>query len=301
VKSSGTKTVNASASGPITIYNTQAKSQKLITNTRFATTAGLIFRIHEAVTVPAGTSAKPGSVTVKVYADKPGDSYNVGPTSFTIPGFAGTPQASQVYARSSSAMTGGASGSVPVVDAALEKEARDALKTALTPELSTSLESQIPFGYTLLPGASQTVFEELSSAPSPTTGMVEVKEQGTVTAVVFPTAALSKAIALSVAGLGYQGEPLTLLPTSNVKLSSSDLPGTEDTSFSFTLAGTASLAYTIDPTRIAAAVAGKTRSAAEVALTNYPEVKRAILLLRPFWRQSFPQDPSTISIVVANP
>ena len=34
VKSSGTKAVNSSASGTITIYNTQSKAQKLITNTR---------------------------------------------------------------------------------------------------------------------------------------------------------------------------------------------------------------------------------------------------------------------------
>src|ERR1035437_4306429 len=58
VKSSGTKTVTSSASGFITIYNTQSKAQTLIANTRFATTAGLIFRLHDAVTVPAGTTAK---------------------------------------------------------------------------------------------------------------------------------------------------------------------------------------------------------------------------------------------------
>ena len=301
VKSSGTKIVTSSASGTITIYNTQAKSQKLITNTRFATTAGLIFRIHEAVTVPAGTSAKPGSIKAKVYADKPGDSYNVAPTSFTIPGFAGTPQATQVYARSTAAMTGGASGSVPIVDAALEAQAKNSLVTALTPELAASLQAQVPTGYVLLPGASVTSFEELAPAPSSSTGMVDVKEQGTITAVVFPNATLAKAVATSVAGLGYQGEPLTLAEGSNLALSAASLPEANATSFSFTLAGTASLIYTVDPTRIAAAVAGKTRSAAEVALTNYPEVKRAIIILRPFWRQSFPDDPSSIAITVLNP
>jgi len=301
VKSSGTKTVSASASGIITIYNTQAKTQKLIANTRFATTAGLIFRIHEAVSIPAGGSAKPGSVKVKVYADKPGDSYNVGATSFSIPGFAGTPQATAVYGRSSSPMTGGMSGTVPIVDATLEKQAKDALVAALAPELTASLQGQIPTGYTLLPGASVTVFEELAPTPSATTGQVEVREQGTITAVVFPNALLAKAVATSVAGLGYQGEPLTLAPASSLTLSATSLPEPNAASFSFTLAGTASLIYTIDPTRIAAAVAGKTRSAAEVALTNYPEVKRAVIVLRPFWRQEFPEDPSSITITTANP
>ncbi|MFZ2167794.1 MAG: hypothetical protein WAV50_02905 [Minisyncoccia bacterium] len=301
VKGSGTKTVSSSASGPITIYNTQSKAQKLITNTRFATTAGLIFRTHQAVTIPAGTSDKPGSTKVTVYADKSGDSYNVAATSFTIPGFAGTPQASQVYARSSAAMTGGASGTIPVIEAAVEEQARMALISALAPELDAALEAQIPAGYILLPGAATTTFENLSPVPSSTTGQVDVKEQGTITAIVFPNTALAEAVATSVAGLGYQGEPISLLPASSLKLSSTGLPDVDASSFSFTLAGTASLGYVVDPTRIAAAVAGKTRSAAQVALTNYPEVKRAIIILRPFWRQMFPQDPSTITVTVANP
>ncbi len=301
VKSSGTKTVNSSASGNVIIYNKQTKSQRLITNTRFATSAGLIFRIHTAVTVPGGSAANPGSITAKVYADQPGSTYNVAPTSFTIPGFAGTPQESLVYARSEVPMTGGASGTVPVVDSAVESQAEEALKEALTPDLLAAIKEQVPEGYILLEGASSTFFEKLTPVPSGTTGQVDVKEQGTITAVVFPNSSLAKAVAESITGLDYQGEPLTLGPTSSLTLSAPRLPDANVASFAFTLSGTASLIYTIDPTRIAAAVSGKTRSAAEVALTNYPEVKRAIITLRPFWRKTFPQDPSSISIVVANP
>lgn len=302
VKSSGTKTVNSSASGTITIYNAQATAQRLITNTRFATASGLVYRIHAPVTIPGGTTAKPGSITAKVYADKPGASYNIGPSSFTIPGFAGTALANLVYARSTGQMTGGASGEVPIVDEAAESQARAALKTALAPDLEESIKSQVPEGYVLLPGATETTYEALESAPSATTGQVEVKEQGTVTAVIFPNAALAQTIAESVAGFGYQGEPLTLTSVSGLTLSApGGLPDADAESFTFTLAGTAPLMYTIDPTRIAAAVSGKTRSAAEVALTNYPEVKRAIIVLRPFWRQTFPQDPAAISVVIRKP
>lgn len=301
VAGSGTKTVNSSASGTITIYNTQTPIQRLVTNTRFATAAGLIFRIHSAVAVPGGSSAKPGSITAEVFADHEGDSYNVAPTSFTIPGFAGTPQASQVYARSSVAMTGGASGSVSVVDAATETKTKNALIAALGPDLAASIQTKIPSGYVLLPGAATTTYQELSPTPSGTTGQVEIKEQGTITAIVFPNAALSKAIASSITGLGYNGEPLTLASTNGLLLATvSGLPSPDASSFSFTIAGTASLVYTVDPAHIAAAVAGETRSAAEVALTNYPEVKRAIIILRPFWRQTFPQDPSSISVVVVS-
>ncbi len=299
VASSGTKNVHSFASGPITVYNTQTKAQRLITNTRFATASGLIFRIHSAITVPGGSQAKPGSLTVTVYADQAGASYNVGPSSFTVPGLAGTPQASMVYARSSSAFTGGATGNVPVVNATTDAQARSALIAALAPDLAASIQAQVPAGYLLLNGAATTTYQELASAAGSATGMADVREQGTITAVIFPNAALAKTVAASISGLGYQGEPLTLATSSDLKLTpESGIPGSNSSPFTFTLSGTASLVYTIDPARIAAAVSGKTRSAAEVALTNYPEIKRAIITLRPFWRQTFPQDPSSISVVV---
>lgn len=302
VKGSGTKSVSTYASGVLTIYNTQTKAQQLVANTRFATGAGLIFRIRTGITIPGGSVEKPGMINIKVYADQPGSSYNIPPSSFTVPGFAKTPQATAVYGKSQSAMTGGASGVVPTVDAALESQTRAALVKALMPDLLASIQTQVPSGYILVNGAASTTFESLLSAPSATTGQVDVKEQGTITAIVFPNAALAKAMASSIAGLNYQGEPLTVAPSSTLALSAPSFPqGSTVSSFTFNLSGTAELIYTVDPTRIAAAVAGKTRSAAEVALTNYPEVKRAILILRPFWRGSFPQDPSTITVIVANP
>lgn len=297
VKGSGTKTVNSSASGTITIYNTQAKSQRLITNTRFATSAGLIFRIHSAVTIPGGSSSKPGSVNAKVYADKDGSSYNIGPSSFTVPGFAGTPQESMVYARSSSPMAGGASGTVPVVDTALEAQTRSALASALVPDLLASLKEQAPSGYLLIPGSATTTYEEVVTTTSSADGMVDIKEQGTITAVVFQNSALAKKIAGSVAGLNYQGE-LTLSGVDNLLFASANMPDSGTSSFSFTLAGTAPLVYTIDTSRITSAIAGKTRSEAKTALDNYPEIKQAVIILRPFWRQTFPQDPSSINVVV---
>jgi hypothetical protein len=301
VAGSGSKTVNTAASGPITVYNAQAKAQRLVATTRFATAAGLIFRTHAAITVPAGTASKSGSVSVTVYADQNGASYNVGPTSFTVPGLAGTPLAGEVYARSTVPMTGGASGTIPTVDSATEHTAVSALTAALGPDLMKSLEAQVPAGYILVPGAATTSYQELTPAPSSSTGMVDVKEQGTVTAVVFPSTALAGAIAGSVSGLNYQGEPITLPNPSGLTLSAvGGLPDAAATTFAFSLSGTAELTYTVDTSRISAAVAGKTRSEAEVALTNYPEVKRAVLVLRPFWRSSFPADPASITVTVAS-
>jgi len=302
IPATGTKQVTASASGPITIYNTEAKPQKLVAKTRFATASGLIFRIHSAVTVPAGTTDKPGSVSATAYADAPGPSYNVAATSFTVPGLAGTPQANAVYARSTSAMVGGAEGSVPVVDAAAEQVATTALQGSLAPDLASALQSQVPEGYTLLPGASVISYREASPTPSNTAGKADIHEEGTITAVIFPSAALAKAIALTATGTEYQGGDVTLGTGTSLTLAlTSAMPAADTDALAFTLSGTASLVAAIDPMQIATAVAGKSRSEAQVALTSYPEVKRAILVLRPFWKQTFPQDPSAISVSVSAP
>jgi hypothetical protein len=297
VESSGTKTVKSSASGTIVIYNTQAKSQRLIANTRFATASGLIFRIHSAVTVPGGSSSNPGTVNAMVYADKEGSSYNTGPTSFTVPGLAGTPQANQVYARSTSSMTGGSSGNESVVDSVLEEQTRRALDSALYTDLLMSIKGQVPSGYLLLPGSATTTYEKVVSVSSGG-GTVDIKEQGTITAVVFPNAALAKKIASSIAGLNYQGEPIALSGVDGLLLASVSVPDSSMSSFPFTVAGTANLVYTVDPSRITAAIAGKDRSDAKTALDNYPEIKKAVIILRPLWRQTFPQDPSSIKVVI---
>lgn len=302
VKGSGAKAVTSSASGIITIYNTQASSQKLITNTRFATPEGLIFRIRSSATIPGGSTAKPGSLSIKVYADKPGSTYNVGPSTFSIPGFAGTSQEGKVYAKSSSAMTGGASGDVPVVDSALEESTRAALKTALQGDLVSNLKAQVPEGYTLLDGSYVATYQPAESASTETTGMVEIREQGTISGVVFPSGDLAKAIASSITDLAYNGEPIMLGQDSKLDITiEGGVPTDDKSSLTFAVDGNASLIYVVDPTRIGVAVSGKSRSEALTALKSYPEVKTAYITLRPFWRQTMPKDPTSIKVSVDRP
>lgn len=83
--------------GEVRIINNYSRSQALVATTRLLTADGKLFRIAEAVNVPAG-----GEVKVKVYTDKPTADLAVGPTSFTIPGlWAGLQD--KIYARSDEA------------------------------------------------------------------------------------------------------------------------------------------------------------------------------------------------------
>ena len=89
------------ATGKIKIVNEKSTSQALIKTTRFLSAEGALFRLTNGVTVPAG-----GEIIADVYADEKGETFNIGPTKFTIPGLSESLQ-KQVYGTSDSAMTGG--------------------------------------------------------------------------------------------------------------------------------------------------------------------------------------------------
>ncbi|MFA5184586.1 MAG: hypothetical protein WC456_03630 [Patescibacteria group bacterium] len=67
--------------GEVRIINNYNKSQALVATTRLLSPDNKLFRLKNAVNVPAG-----GEVTVSIYADKPAANLAIGPTTFTIPG-----------------------------------------------------------------------------------------------------------------------------------------------------------------------------------------------------------------------
>lgn len=89
------------ALGKVTIYNEMGFSQSLIINTRLLTTDNKLFRIQSPITVPAG-----GSIEVEARSDQKGETGNIAPTAFTIPGLSPARQ-KQVYGKSSEPFKGG--------------------------------------------------------------------------------------------------------------------------------------------------------------------------------------------------
>lgn len=67
--------------GQVKIINNSAKSQALVATTRILSQDNKLFRIKNAVNVPAGAE-----VTVDIYSDKPSADLALEPTTFTIPG-----------------------------------------------------------------------------------------------------------------------------------------------------------------------------------------------------------------------
>jgi hypothetical protein len=150
---SGEEYVEEKASGVIEVYNEFSTSQQvLVKNTRFESPDGLIYRINESLTIPGMTGEEPGVAQARVYADEPGEKYNIAPTTFTIPGFKGSPQFEKFHARSESSMQGGRVGNVPVINEGDLEGAGEELREGLEEELTSEAKSLIPDGFILFDG-----------------------------------------------------------------------------------------------------------------------------------------------------
>jgi hypothetical protein len=301
VPAESTETVNDPAQGTITISNAQETSQTLIKNTRFESPNGLIFRIQDSVSIPGGSASSPGTVKATVYADTGGDQYNIGATNFTVPGLKGSASFTLVTAKSAESFTGGFSGTRPSVAGATRDAQNEKSKPALNDALNAAIAEQLKPGYIVIPGSTFITYNPATDTVGKDNS-VNVNLKGTAVAVAFPQAALAKAIAFRTVG-SYAGQPISLKDASTLKLEPST-PGTptaEQGTFAFTLSGTATVVWDVDAAKIAGAVAGKNRTSAYTIIQGFPEVSRAILTIRPFWKSSFPTDPASITVATTTP
>ncbi|HEX2792244.1 MAG TPA: hypothetical protein VHO23_00815 [Candidatus Paceibacterota bacterium] len=298
IDAEGTENVTQAAQGTIVISNQQDAPQALIKNTRFETPDGLVFRIRDSITVPAAKNGAPGTLSVTVYADVAGESHNVGPSTFTLPGLAGTPTFDLVTARSTDSMRGGFSGARPTVSEGTKDAEYARLQSTLDDQLKTDIAAQVPAGYVLVPGSTLSTFEEQPDTAG-AGNTVELSIKGAIRAVIFPEEALAKKIAFETVGT-YAGEPLRFASLDTLSLAPAEglLPNEGEESFSFTLTGNANLVWKVDAAKIAGAVAGKTRDAAQLQLESLPEVGRALIVLKPFWKSSFPDEPEKVTVEV---
>lgn len=297
----GKKLVKKKAEGIIRVYNNYSTSpQVLVATTRFISAEGKLFRSLERVVIPGGKYEGekfiPGYLDIKVQADQPGAEYNIGPSTFSLPGFAGTPLYTMFYGKSFDSMKGGEVKEVSVVTKEDLERAKEALTEKAKEEVELVLEEKIPPQFDLLKEALKT--EVLEVNPFAQEGQelekfnfqVKVKSK----ALVFRPEDLKN---FSLSFLAEQILPEKKVLSESLKMSY--LPeniNLEEGKISLSLAGEAKIFADIEETSLKKGLAGKSLNEAKFFLENQREIAKANVKIWSFWLKRVPEDLRKIEI-----
>ncbi|MBI4087937.1 baseplate J/gp47 family protein [Candidatus Kaiserbacteria bacterium] len=294
----------AKASGTITVINSySAAPVRLIKNTRFETPEGLVYRTPTEVVIPGKKGTTPGQVDVTVAADATGSEYNIGPvTRFTLPGLKSSPDMYRaVYARSSRSMTGGSSGGTePAVAPATLSAAIANIRARLETKAHDAIQSLSTDSVRAFPATAQITYQDLPSTQE-TGDNVRIHESVHVTVPVFPADAFAQAVAAQVSA-DAGSVPISLMPGTGFTariLSDGSILGADP--LSFALGGQGQLVWIVDSAALAEALAGRDGGAFQTIVNGFPGIQEAHARIEPFWRSSFPSNPSDIKISVESP
>jgi hypothetical protein len=292
---SESRKVESKASGKITIYNNyDSAPQKLIKNTRFESAKGKIYRINQSIEVPGKKGTTPGSLDVTVYADSNGADYNVDATTFSIPGFKGTPRETTFYAKSKGAITGGSSGSASTVSLADLNAAKDSLAVELAKDLDTQIKTIKKDGTVPLYSAVEITYEDNENEVlNGTTGVYKVT--GTGNLMLANGQKLAEAVAKNLGD--YDGAPVHLTYTDTLTFTRKDTDHIVGTStIPILVEGKPRVVWESDTDAIKEMFKGKKRDEFKSLMKGVNSVDSAEMSFSPLWLSHFPTDLSKLIV-----
>lgn len=301
------KNVERRAYGTIIIYNDyNSYSQRLVKNTRFETPEGLIYRIRESINIPGkkvvdGKSTL-GSIEVIVYADESGEKYNIGLKDFTIPGFKGSARYDGFYARSKTSMENGFVGVVKTVSEPEFEKAKEKLRTSIIQQLLETVQQQKPENFILFDDGVFIVFDEDSTnseGRDADKSTIEVMQKAVLYGIIFDKNILSERLAVKIVPQAIDGDNVVIRNLEELTfelLNKDKIDPSKDTSISFSLKGNPVFVWLFDEEALINSILGQAKSALKTTLSAFPNIIRAEIIIRPFWKQSFPEKESDITI-----
>lgn len=297
------------AEGMIKVYNSYSTAPlTLRAQTRFLSDGGKLFKAPERLVVPGkkqeGGRWVPGVLEVRVEAAEPGEDYNISPSTFSLPGLAGTALYTLVYGESEEAMRGGFSGRGHQLLAEDLETAEEVLRKKVAGEGFQDIINKAGQGRVVL---EETLFyETLASSSSEEVG--SLAEEFTLTlrfkakAFSFQKEDLDKMVREILEGQLPKGRRLW---EEGLKLSwemrevSSVAPegrGAKQEEPVLALKVSVPVYEEVDLRGLKDSLAGKSRSEALFLLKN--QFEKAEIKIFPFWLKKIPQDPQRVEVVI---
>ncbi|PSO46508.1 MAG: hypothetical protein BRC24_01610 [Parcubacteria group bacterium SW_4_46_8] len=299
----GQQQVQRYATGTLIVYNNYSSEPlNLVDNTRFESDEGYIYRAQNRTVVPGQhTNAQgqtlPGTTTVTVRAAEPGREYNTQDAEFTVPGLEGSPSYESTYAEVDTAISGGTAGIQKTVSSSTESQIRTNLRNTLENRLFSTAHAQKPDSFILYDDAIFTSFQSLQNQDAGN-DLVRIRESGTLKAIIFGNRELARFLANRHLD-NYEGGDVRLHSPGDLSFEITNKDSynpTEKQPVNFTLSGTADLVWQFESTALREDLINQEKSDIQSILANYPSITRAEVIMRPFWKRSFPQNPEEIEI-----
>lgn len=299
--SSGKELLEKKAEGIIRVYNNYStQNQVLVANTRFVSAEGKLFRSIEKAIIPGGKYEEgkfiPGYLDIKVSADKPGEEYNIGPTTFSIPGFAGTPLYTKFYGKSFQPMKGGEVKEVSIVSQKDIEEAQKVLTEKIKEEVKLVLKEKIPSEFDLLKESQETKILEITPLAQPGQQLEKFKFQvkAKVKALAFKPEDI-KNFLINFIPSQIPSEKKVLPESLEISYFPQNI-NLEEGQILLSLEAKIKIFSEIDAVSVKKGLTGKSIAETKFFLENQPEINRAEVKLWPFWLKRIPEDLRKIKI-----
>jgi len=289
----GSKDVEGNVIGQVTITNRRPVSQPLVATTRLITSDGVLLRLKDRVTVPAG-----GTVNADVYADDPSLFESLAPSKFTIPGLSESLQ-SEVFAESNATLKS-SPGALKVVKSVDIARAKEDLTEELYQKAITAFEAEVSDGYVAVLVDKRIVEEGVSAGIDDVTETFTLMQKMNVTligleqqAIIDLSAERLKQLVTGERELSrIQLENLTYVvqnynqeeKTANIKVHSEGETVLKEDS------------DVLDKSKIA----GLSDKGVELYLASFDEIESVEVRLSPFWVKRVPSLPDNIVIEVVS-
>ena len=282
------------AQGIIRVYNNYSLSQTLVANTRFQPPLEkvLYFRTTRKIVIPSKSY-----VDIEVIADRPGEEYNIEPTTFSTPGLVGLPQYYSVYGKSFSQMTGGFKGQVSQIKQEDLDAAKKSLLEKIKKETRDSLMKESSKEYIFLDeGMSQAVLEASSSVPAGTEAeSFNFNLRINSKAIGFEKSNLDdfvkELVKSKIQNTDKKGEEQSLKIDYSVK--EADIPAGK---IILNLKISAKVYSDINQETLKKALFGKSVKESQLLLESQPAITRTKLNVFPFWLKIIPENEDKIKI-----
>lgn len=299
---SGKTLKEGKAQGIIRVYNSYSSApQTLIATTRFVSAEGKLFRTPKRVVIPGkqvlGGKSVPGEIDIEVVADQAGPEYNIGPSTFSIPGFAGTPRYTGFYGKSFKSMTGGFKKEVSFVTKEDLKLASKILEEKAIEKAKNSLKEKIPEDFILLEGAVVSEILELSSLAEAGQEIESflVKAKAKAKALVFKKSEL-KEWALNFIRSEISEKKEVKEDSLDLEYSIKNI-NLEKGKLDLLLEFSAQIFLKINTDTLKETIKGKKEDEVKKeVLGNFPAISKTKVKLSPFWLRRLPKDPASLEI-----